>query len=536
MQKTVRSFAAALLAASALTTAVAATTGQAAAQTVLRLDEVAVGELDPGKATDYADSILMFNVYDTLVLPKQGEVGYAPHLAESWETEGNDFIFKLRQDVKFQSGNPLTAEDVVFSFDRTKELGQGLSFVFTKVEGAEAVDEHTVRFRLSEPYSPFIASLVRLPIVDKKLVMENLGEGEGEMKDWGQAYLSSHSAGSGAYKVVSHNPQEETVMEKNPDYFLGVPDKAPDQVRLRYSLEAATVRTLISQGEHDISSQWLPPEVLKSLAADGAQFLTETGGGAFYIKMNTAKPPLDDVNCRRALSAAYDYATGIRMVAITDEIAQGSPSTGAIPVGMYGANPASEVMQRDMEAAKKYLAECKYDPSEFTLEISWIGEVPIEERFALLMQANFAELGIKSEIRKVPWALFTEQVTKPENTPNISQIFVNAVTGDPDTLMYPMYHSSAAGTWQSPEYLKDEKVDALLEKGRTVMSDEEREAAYSELNDRLMEIAPTIYAYDRQSVFAASNRVKVPALSDPSKSFGMDGMGFTFRLMEMTGE
>src|SRR5690606_16819167 len=114
--------------------------------------------------------------------------------------------------------------------------------------------------------------------------------------------------------------------------------------------------------------------------------------------------------------------------------------------------------------------------------------------------------------------------------------FVNAVTGDPDTLMYPMYHSSAAGTWQSPEYLKDEKVDALLEKGRTVMSDEEREAAYSELNDRLMEIAPTIYAYDRQSVFAASNRVKVPALSDPSKSFGMDGMGFTFRLMEMTGE
>lgn len=203
---------------------------------------------------------------------------------------------------------------------------------------------------------------------------------------------------------------------------------------------------------------------------------------------------------------------------------------------MFGANPAGETLSRNIEEAKRYLSECRYDPADFTLEISWIGEVPIEERYALLMQANFSEIGIKSEIKKVPWALFTEQVTKPENTPHISQIFANAVTGDPDTLLYPMYHSSAAGTWQSPEYLDDEKVDAALEKGRTATDPADREAAYSDLNDRLMEIAPTIYAYDRQSVFAASNRVKVPALSDPNKAFGLEGMGFTFRLMEMTGE
>lgn len=66
-----------LLTASALST-------PAFAESVLRLDEVAVGELDPGKASDYADSILMFNVYDTLVLPVQGGPGYAPHLAASW--------------------------------------------------------------------------------------------------------------------------------------------------------------------------------------------------------------------------------------------------------------------------------------------------------------------------------------------------------------------------------------------------------------------------------------------------------------------
>ena len=266
MKSLLKPLAAALIAATSLTAVAVIAAGPAAAETVLRLDEVAVGELDPAKATDYADSMLMFNVYDTLVLSKQGGAGVVPHLAESWETDGKTYTFKLRTDVKFQSGNPLTADDVVFSLDRMKAIGQGLSYLFANVEKAEAVDAGTVKFTLSSPYSPFISALLRLPIVDKKLVMENLGDGEGEMKDWGQAYLSTHGGGSGAYKVVSHNPQEETVMAKNADYFLGVPAKAPDTVRLRYGLEAATVRTLVAQGEHDITSQWLPPEVLKALA------------------------------------------------------------------------------------------------------------------------------------------------------------------------------------------------------------------------------------------------------------------------------
>jgi peptide/nickel transport system substrate-binding protein len=513
----------------------AATTlsGPAYAGGVLRLDEVAVGELDPAKASDFADSILMFNVYDTLVLPVQGGPGQAPHLAESWTNDGNSYTFKLRNDVKFQSGNPLTAEDVVFSVDRMKALGAGLSYLLGVVESVEAVDGSTVKFTLSSPYAPFVASLVRLPIVDKQLVMANLGEGDGDMGDWGQAFLSGNSAGTGAYNVKSHNPQEETVMTKNDGYFLPVADAAPDTVRLRYGLEAATVRTLIAQGEHDISSQWLPPEVMGALAKEGAQLFTESGTGAFYLKMNTTKAPLDDVNCRLALSAAFDYETAIKMIAITDDVSSGSPATGAIPVGMYGSNDPSMGQAKDMDAAKAHLAACKYDPADIDIEVSWIAEVPLEERLALLMQSNLTELGVKSHIKKMPWALFAESVAKPENTPHISQLFVNATTGDPDTLLYGMYHSSVPGTWQSPEYLNDAKVDEHLDAGRSAASPEARQEAYAALNTRLMEIAPTIYAFDRQSVYAASDRVKAPAMTDPSQAFGLDGMGFSFRLMEV---
>lgn len=510
---------AALCAATALAT-------PAFAETVLRLDEVAVGELDPAKASDYADSILMFNVYDTLILPAQGGPGHVPHLATGWEVDGATYTFTLRDDVTFQSGNPLRAEDVVYSLERMQALGAGLSYLFGGVSAA-AVDEKTVTFTLETPYSPFVASLVRLPIVDKALVAANSDE------EWGEDFLSGNGAGTGAYAVTSHNPQEETVMAKSASYFLGVPDVAPDTVRLRYGLEAATVRTLIATGEHDISSQWLPPEVTKALANGGAQLLSETGTGALYFKMNTTRPPLDDANCRLALAAAFDYDTALQMISITDDVAAGSPATGAIPAGMFGANGPEGAQSRDLDAARAHLANCPTAPQDFNLEISWIAEVPIEERFALLMQANFAELGISGSIQTLPWALFAENVASPENTPHISQLFVNAVTGDPDTLLYGMYHSSTPGTWQSPEYLNDAEVDQHLEAGRTADTDEGREAAYAALNARLLEIAPTIYGYDTQSVFAASNRVKVPALSDPSQAFGLDGMGFSFRLMEM---
>lgn len=526
MTSVLKTIAAALLAATTFC-------AHAYAETVLRLDESPVGELDPAKASDYADSILMFNLYDTLVIPKQGQPGYDPFLAASFEsTDGKVYTFKLRTDVKFQSGHALTADDVVFSFERMMKLGQGLSYLFENVEKAEAIDASTVKFTLKTVYAPFISALTRLPIVDKALVLQNLAEGDGDMKDWGQAYLSTHTAGTGAYTVVSHNPLEETVMAKNAGYFLSVPAAAPDTVRLRYGLEAATVRTLIAQGEHEISSQWLPPEVLKSLAADGAQLLTEKGTTEFYIKLNTTKPPFDDLECRLAVTYAFDYESGVKMVAVNDQVSQGSPATGALPVGMLGAL-AGEPLKRDVEKAKEHLAKCKYKPEDMKVELTWIGEVPLEERFALLMQANFAEIGIQAEVRKLPWALFSEQVSKPENTPNISQVFVNTMSGDPDTLLYSMYHSSAAGTWMSPEYLKDAEVDALLEKGRMTLDETERAKVYEAVNKRLIALAPSIFAQDQTAVFAASNKVSVPALSDPAKAFALAGFGFNFRLMEM---
>ena len=185
------------------------------AERILRANEVAVGEIDPAKGTDYADTVLAINLYDTLVYPKQGGSGVQPHLATEWSIDGATYTFTLRDDVTFNSGNPLTAADVAYSFERMMAMGQGNSSLFVDVvEGVEATGDHTVVFTLAEPFAPFLATLVRMPVVDMATVKENEVDG-----DWASTWMSQNSAGSGPYEITSHDPQTETVLTYEADYF-----------------------------------------------------------------------------------------------------------------------------------------------------------------------------------------------------------------------------------------------------------------------------------------------------------------------------
>jgi peptide/nickel transport system substrate-binding protein len=506
------------------------TAAPAWAERVLRLDEAPVGEIDPAKATDYADTVLMVNLYDTLVFPKEGAPGVDALLATGWTTDGKTYTFKLRDDVKFHSGNPLTADDVVFSFNRLVAMGQGFASLFVgRVDKVEAIDPHTVKFTLKEPYAPFLASLVRLEVVDAKTVMANKKDGKyGEFGDYGEAYLSAHDAGSGAYTVESQNPQSETVMVKFPGYFGGFADKAPDRVRYRYGMEAATVRAALSRGEHDIADLWIPPEVIKALAAEKSiKLYSEGGATGEYVKLNTQRAPLDDVHCRMALTYGFDYGTALKLLKINDKFSQGIPANGPIPSGLLGHDDAPAFKQ-DLDKAKAELEQCKYKGDQLTLDVSWIAEVPARERIALLMKANFESLGFKVNVTKVPWALLTEQVTKPETTPHAAEIAVAAVTPDPDSLLYNMYSSKVPGTWMSAEHLSDAKVDELLEAGRSESDPAKRGEIYKQLSARLRELAPSLYLYELTGVFTVRAAITIPAMADASKRY-FDNYNLIFR-------
>jgi peptide/nickel transport system substrate-binding protein len=507
------------------------------AQTQFSLDASAPGEADPDKGIDYIGSVLAFNLYDALVVPGQNGQPVAPHVATSWKVDNNDYVFTLRPDVKFHSGNPLTADDVVFSFKRLLALDKGNSPLFAnRVASVTAVDPHTVKFILPGAYAPFLGAITRLPILDSKTVIANKADGKfGDLGDFGEAWLSSHDAGSGAYALVSHVPESETNLAKFGGYFLGAPASAPDKVRIRYGLQPATVRELVASGQQDMTSQWLPPEVMRALSQHGdTHLLSDRGSNILFLHLNTQKPPLDDVSCRLALTYAFDYATAMKLAQITDKVSAQTPASGPIGKSEFGYNASLPMYAQDPGKAKDYLAKCKYKtPEERRIDVTWITEVPSEEKVALLLKANFDQLGFQTTIRGTPWTLYTQQVAKPESTPSISEVFIDAPTPDPDSILYNMYSSKSPPTWESASHLSDPEVDRLLDAGRSENDIAKRKAIYEQLDARLGAVAPAIFASEVNGVFVGRNTFRLPPLEDDSKRFSAEEYGLQFRMVEM---
>ncbi len=495
-----------------------------AAERILRADEVAVGEIDPAKGTDYADTILAINLYDTLVYPKQGGSGVQDHLATDWTIDGATYTFTLRDDVTFNTGNPLTAADVAYSYERMMAMGQGNSSLFAGVvDSVEATGDNTVVFTLTEPFAPFLATLVRMPIVDMATVKANEVDG-----DWASTWMSQNSAGSGQYVITSHDPQTETVMSYDADYFMEPVEGYPETVRFRYGLEPSTVRALMSRGEHDISSQWLPPEVYAGLAEDGATLVTEAGLTGEYFKLNTQRAPLDDVHCRRALAYAFDYATMAQLTQINADTSTGNPMSGAIPQGLTGYDASLPVFAQDMALAQEELAKCAYDPADYPINVAFIAETPARERGALMMQAIYSTLGFDVEITRTPWALFTEQVTDPATSPHVVEIAISAASPDTDSLLYAMYHSSQPPTWISSSFYANPELDALLDQGRVETDADARQDIYAKANAILAQEVPDIFAYELLSPFAVREGVTFHNLADPARTYPTSGFNMRF--------
>jgi peptide/nickel transport system substrate-binding protein len=414
------------------------------------------------------------------------------------------------------------------------DMGQGFSFLFGTVESVTALDSKTVQIKTSEPFAPLIASLMRLAIVDKDDVQANttVDGNYGDNGDYGEAYLLTTSAGTGAYKITQHDPNVKTVLTKNNDYFLDHNAKAPDEVIIKYSVEAATIKTLLMRGEHEISSMWLPNEVLAALEKEDSVDLVKINRpGSWYNKLNNRRAPLDDVHCRRALQLAYDYDALYLSFAITEDMVAGQKSSGALISGVLGYDPNKAPIERDIDKAKAELAKCKYNPSDYTLDLAWIAEVPYEEPWSLQLQANAIELGFDATVTGLPWAKFTEQVANWENTPHATVVSVLANVPDPDALMFAQWHSSRGGTWMSAEWAQDAELDALLEKGRTETNADERIKIYQAANQLMIDNAITLFITDFVGYQALSQSVSNSDTISTLQGYGTMGRNLSFREM-----
>jgi peptide/nickel transport system substrate-binding protein len=455
--------------------------------------------IDPAVGSDFSSTSSLCNLYDTLVFPNT-EGGVDPALAESWEVsdDGLTWTFKLMEGVKFHNGSELTASDVAWSMNRILEIGEGLAYVFLgTVESAAAVDDYTVEFKLTAPSGLFLTSLIRLYIADEEEVMANIvAEGPyGDKGDYGKEWLLTHDAGSGPYKVKEFPLEEYLLMEKNEDWFGTFAENAPDEVRFIATTEAATVRTMMSRGELQITDQWQTVEALGALEEiEGVEVAAFPVLTEFYYMIHTKKPPTDDVHFRRAMAYAFDYEAAVGL-----EWPGTQQSRGPVPAITAGHNPDVFVFTRDLDKAREELAQSKYADQleDYPVQVHWITEVPAEEKWALLFQANMADIGIPVEIVGTPWMSVVEETADIDASPHIVTIYVSADFPEAGSLIKVRYHSDAAPTWSQNEWLLDPELDARIDDALVTVDAEERYAKYRDLQDEIVELSPTIFLYDQ---------------------------------------
>ena len=355
--------------------------------------------LDPAEAFEFSGVEVGANVYDKLIgVDVANGNKLLGELAESWTVSPDNLVytFKLRTGVKFHSGNPLTAADVVYSFQRAVTLNKSpgfilLQFGLTKenvLEKVQATDASTVVVTVSKPFAPtfFLNCLTSgvAAIVDSKLVQANVKDG-----DFGNEWLKLNSAGSGAYSVRAYRPNEQYGLEANAGWYKGSPKNK--RVIVRHVPEPASQRLLLEKGDIDIARN-LSKDQLSAIKSN-ADLGTVQGdkGYILYLGLNTKNPNFAKPEVREAMKWLVDYNS------IERNILEGTykPHQAFLPKGFLGAID-DKPYKFDPAKAKELLAKAGL-PNGFAVTMDVRNTSPITE-IAEAIQANLAQAGIKLEL------------------------------------------------------------------------------------------------------------------------------------------
>jgi peptide/nickel transport system substrate-binding protein len=362
------------------------------------------------------------NCYDTLIRFKRKPFAegitvfdrdnYEPGLAASWQvaSDGMSCTFKLRENATFHSKRPVTAKDVKWSLDRAVTIGgfastQMAAGSLEKPEQFVAVDEKTFRIdykRRDKLTLPDLA--VTIPfVIDSETAIANSG-GDSFAKD----YLKNNVAGSGAYKVASWKPGTETIYVRNDDWACGDLPKLR-RIIARDIPSPSTRRALIERGDADIS-YGLPPKDFRDLAQEGKVRVAAVPvpNAIWYVALNSAHPPFNDVRLRQAVAWAIPYEK-IMSAALFD---RGIPMWGGSKKIETTGWPVASPYSYNIEKAKALVAEATGGAGFSTSLVFDAGSATIAEPMSVLVQEALGAIGIKVELNKVPGANFRGELNK----------------------------------------------------------------------------------------------------------------------------
>jgi peptide/nickel transport system substrate-binding protein len=445
------------------------------------------------------ESLVMANFYETLLRYDSAADEFIPVLATDYEKseDGLTWTFTIRDGVTFHDGSTLEIDDVVYSFERSRNMNKGGSFIWDPVDTITALDERTLEITLT--YAAPLDLIVSCVYSAYVMAPEQADNGT----DW---FQEGNECGTGPYMLQSQVPGDEVIMTKYENYWNGWDGKHFDKVIIKNVGENASRRQMIESGEADITNE-LMVEDLKALENNPNVTVYQSNSFSNTIGFfNTQDPPFDNKLVRQAMNYAFPYDDVITYVS------QGYATrpTGPVPTAMWGSveNPPYE---HDMEKAKQLLTEAGYPDGGFDFVLGYIAGVEARKKTAELYKAELEKLGVNVEIIGMPWDQLWEKAksTNPADRPDWLSIawWPDVVT--PASWFKALYQTEDS-IFFNLGYYSNPTLDELIGEA-DILSGTDREAAaeaYREAAGLIAEDAVSTYVSDGMSIYTISNSLK----------------------------
>ena len=469
--------------------------------------------LDPAEVFELSGGEIIANLYDRLMMYEPEDLTtLVGGVAESWEVSdgGKVITFTVRPGMTFHSGNPVTAEDVVFSLRRVVKLKKTPSFIVTQlgwtpdnVDDLVAVDGDKARITITEEFSPGLVlnalSAGIGSIVDSKTVLSHEKDG-----DLGHEWLKTNSAGSGPFMLKTWKANELVTLEAFPGYRHGEPGMK--RVIVRHVAEPSAQRLMVEKGDVDITRD-LTPDQIKGIAGNADLAVDANPKGALmYLAANAAHPIVGDPRVSKALRHLIDYEG----MAGSFLAGQQRVHQAVWPSGLWGALDETPY-SLDVDAAKALLAQAGH-PDGFRIRLDTLTATPFPD-VAQAIQSTLAKAGIVAEIvtseGKTLWPMYRarkHEIILARWSPDYADPHsnVDAFARNPDNR--PEAKLTGVLAWRNS--WQDEEMNAMVVAARNEPDPATREQRYHEIQRSLQESSPYAVMFQQTEQVARRKNVE----------------------------
>lgn len=463
--------------------------------------------LDPAVAYEFGGIQVVGSIYETLVSFDPGAPEIKPLLAESWEVgeEGDLWVitFHLNPNATFASGNPVTAQDVLYSWSRAIDLNMSPAFLFTDVaqltkENMAAIDDQTFEVKLPKSVSPpvflSVISFSLAAVLEQATLEANAGD------DMGSAWLNDNSAGSGPYVLDTWERSVSVTLNANPNYWGAAP--AMKRVVMQNTPELANLQAAIETGDADIVQDLGPEQVEVLQGNPDIQLVTAQSSLIVYLGLNATEPPLDNPDVREAIRYAINYDELITLLKGSGQLVQ-----EFIPIGFLGHTGMNPFTQ-DVEKAKDLLAGAGLADG-FTIDaVVPVGTAPggIEwSTMAAKIQNDLAQVGITLNLQQ----LQSSELLNIYRAQEGKVVFMNWGPDfpDPDGNATPFTNFEANSLAWRNEW-NDEQAIELSKQAAAEQDPAKRVELYQQLTEYVQHNGPYVLLYQPTRTFGLRNNVQ----------------------------